>query len=57
MKNKYLAFKIGFVSMFIYTAYDDHKQWNEHNKKWNEHMAKYPDKYNQEKLGGNNIRR
>jgi len=34
--------------MFIYTAYDDNKKWNEHNKQWNEHKAKYPDKYNQE---------
>jgi hypothetical protein len=46
MKNKYLGFQIGFVSMFIWTFYDDQKKLNEHHKQWENHMAKYPDKYN-----------
>jgi hypothetical protein len=49
MKNKYLAFKVGFVSMFIWTFYDDYKIQKERNKRWEEHMAKYPEKYTQTK--------
>ena len=40
MKNKYLGFYSGFATLFIYTAYDDHKQWNDHKQKMSEHIKK-----------------